>query len=283
MAAHVPNVRSRRLAAELRRSRDEAGLTWEAVAERMGWSTSKVYRIEGDKVSVLLRDVARLLDLYGVTGEHRDAVLELARQARRKDWWHQYGGAIPAWFQFYVGLEAEAATLRGYESEFVPGVMQTEDYARAIMSTAPEPDSEEAERQIAVRMERQKRLRGDNPLTLWVVLNEAVIRRQVGGPQVMRGQLTHLGELAALRNVTVQVLTYAAGAHPAMHGAFTIMEFPEETHPDVVYLEAQTGALYLEMTSDLRRYSLVFDYLRAQALAPAASRALIAQVAKELP
>ncbi|MEP7022731.1 MAG: helix-turn-helix transcriptional regulator [Actinomycetota bacterium] len=283
MAAHIPNVRSRRLAAELRGFRDEAGMTWEAVAERMGWSTSKIYRIEGDKVSVLLRDVQRLLDLYGVAGAHKDAVLELARQARRKDWWHQYSGAIPEWFQFYVGLEAEATTLREYETEFVPGVLQTGDYARAIMSTAPEPDNEEAERQIAVRMERQKRLTGDNPLTLWVVLNEAVIRRLVGGRKVMADQLTHLAELAKLRNVTVQILTYAAGAHPAMHGAFTIMEFPEEAHPDVVYLEAQTGALYLEMTTDLRRYSVAFDYLRAQALGPAESQALIAQAARELP
>jgi hypothetical protein len=181
-----------------------------------------------------------------------------------------------------VGLEAEAVTLKGYESEFVPGVMQTEEYVRAIMSTAPEPGSDEVERQITVRMERQKRLTGDNPLTLWVVLNEAVIRRVVGGPQVMRGQLAHLADLAATRNVTLQVLTYAAGAHPAMHGAFTIMEFPEETHPDVVYLEAQTGALYMEMTAELRRYSVAFDYLRAQALAPKESAALITQVAREL-
>lgn len=281
MASHVPNVRSRRLATELRKFRDDAGLSWEVVAERMGWSESKVYRIENDKVSVLIRDVRRLLDLFEVTGPHREAVLELAKQARRKDWWHQYSGAIPEWFQFYVGMESEAAALRGYESEFVPGMMQTEDYAHAIMSTAPEPDAEEAERLVTVRMERQKRLAGENPLTLWTVLNEAALRRMVGGPAVMRAQLTHLASIAELRNVTVQVLPYSAGAHAAMQGAFTIIEFPEDAHPDVVYLEAQTGALYLEKPTDLRRYSLVFDYLRAQALAPAESQAMIAELAKE--
>jgi transcriptional regulator with XRE-family HTH domain len=283
MPSHVPTVRSRRLAAELRGAREQAGLTWEAVAEQMGWSVSKVYRIEADKVSVLLRDVQRLLGLYQVGGEHREAVLELARQARSTGWWQQYSGAIPDWFHFYVGLEAEAASLACYEAEFVPGVMQTEDYARAIMSTAPEPDPDEIGRQITVRMERAKRLTGPTPMRLWVVLNEAVIRRWVGGPQVMRAQLAHLLDLAALRHVTVQVLTYQAGAHPAMQGAFTIMAFPGDAHPDVVYMETQTSALYLETPHERTRYSLAFDHLRAQALAPAETRALITQAMKDFP
>jgi hypothetical protein len=209
-------------------------------------------------------------------------MLELARQARRKDWWHQYSGAIPSWFQFYVGLEAEATTLHCYEAEFVPGVMQTEDYARAIMSTAPEPDADEFERQITVRMERAKRLTGPDPMTLWVIMNEAVIRRLVGGADVMHGQLAHLLKLIALRHVTVQVLPYAAGAHPAMQGSFTVMAFPDETHPDVVYMETQTSALYLEAPQERERYSLVFDHLRAQALAPVESKAVITQAVKDL-
>lgn len=281
MGAHMPTVGSRRLAIELKRFRDENALTGEQVAEQMGWSVAKVYRIEGDKVRVLVRDVLRLLRLYGVSGAQHDAVVELAKLARVKDWWQQYSGAIPEWFQFYVGLEAAASARRGYESELVPGLMQTEGYTRAIMSTAPAPDTDEVERQITVRMERQKRLTAAGPLTVWVVLNEAVIRRMVGGPQVMREQLAHLAELSALKNVTMQVLPYAAGAHPAMHGSFAIMEFPEPVDPDVVYLEAQTGALYLERTEDVRRYSLMFDYLRAQALGPDASRDLIAQLARE--
>jgi len=281
MGAHMRTVGSRRLAIELKRLRDESALTGEQVAEQMGWSVAKVYRIEGDKVRVLVRDVQRLLRLYGVGGAQHDAVVELAKLARIKDWWQQYSGAIPEWFQFYVGLEAAASARRGYESELVPGLMQTEGYTRAIMSTAPAPGTDEVERQITVRMERQKRLTAAGPLTVWVVLNEAVIRRVVGGPQVMRDQLAHLAELSALKNVTVQVLPYAAGAHPAMHGSFAIMEFPEPVDPDVVYLEAQTGALYLERTEDVRRYSLMFDYLGAQALGPDASRDLIAQLARE--
>jgi transcriptional regulator with XRE-family HTH domain len=281
MGAHMRTVGSRRLAIELKHFRDKSGLTGEQVAEQMGWSVAKVYRIEGDKVRVLVRDVQRLLRLYDVAGAPHDAVVELAKLARVKDWWQQYSGAIPEWFQFYVGLEAAASARRGYESELVPGLMQTEGYTRAIMSTSPAPDTDEVERQITVRMERQKRLTAADPLTVWVVLNEAVIRRAVGGPDVMAEQLAHLAELTALKNVTVQVLPYTAGAHPAMHGSFAIMEFPEAVDPDVVYLEAQTGALYLERTEDVRRYSLMFDYLRAQALGPDASRDLIAQLARE--
>jgi transcriptional regulator with XRE-family HTH domain len=272
-------VRSRRLAVELRQFREAAGLTGEQVAEAMGWSVAKVYRIEGDKVRILVRDVQRLLNLYKISGAQADAVLELARQARGKDWWHQYSGAIPEWFQFYVGLEAAVSAMHGYDSELVPGLLQTEDYVRAIMSTAPAPDGDEKERQITVRMERQKRLTAADAPVLWAVLNEGVIRRVVGGAKVMKAQLRQLADMSTMGNVTVQVLAYDAGAHPAMHGAFTIMQFPEPVDPDVVYVEAQTGALYLEKTEDVHRYSLMFDYLRAQALSPEASRDLMAQLA----
>ncbi|HEY3733217.1 MAG TPA: helix-turn-helix transcriptional regulator [Streptosporangiaceae bacterium] len=282
MGAHMRTVRSRRLASELKHLREGAGLTGDQVAEEMGWSGAKVYRIEGDKVRVLVRDVTRLLRLYEIDGPHREAVLELARQARMKDWWHQYSGAIPEWFQFYVGLEAAASAMHGYDAELVTGLLQTEDYARAIMSTAPERAAEDAERQMAVRMERRKRLTAADPLELWEVVNEAVVRREVGGSEVMRGQLRHLLEMSALGNVTVQVLAYDAGAHTAMHGSFTVMQFPEQVDPDVVYLEAQTGALYLEKTEDVRRYSLMFDYLRAQALSPEASRDLMTRLANEM-
>jgi transcriptional regulator with XRE-family HTH domain len=275
-------VRSRRLALELRHFREESGLTGERVAEEMGWSGAKVYRIEGDKVRILPRDVQRLLRLYGITGPHHDAVLELARQARLKDWWHQYSGAIPEWFQFYVGLEAAASVMHSYDAEVVRGLLQTDGYMRTIMSMAADLGTDEVERQIAVRMERQKRLTAaKEPLELWAVFNEAVIRRMVGGPKVMREQLRHLVDMSALANVTVQVLTYDAGAHPSMNGAFTVMQFPEQVDLDVVYLEELTGALYLEKTEDVRRYSLMFDYLRAQALSPEASRDLMARLAAE--
>lgn len=246
-------------------------------------SAAKVYRIEGNKVRVLARDVQRLLRLYGIGGEQADAVLELARLARAKDWWHQYSGAIPEWFQFYVGLEAAAIAMHEYNVELVTGLLQTEAYARAVMAAAMRANStdEDIDRQVAVRMERQKRLTAPDAPVLWAVMNEAVLHRQVGGPQVMRDQLAHIAEVAARPTVTVQVLPYAAGAHPAMLGSFTVMKFPGPADRDIVYLEAETGALYLEKPDDVARYSLMIDYLRAQALGPAESRALIARMASQ--
>jgi hypothetical protein len=235
-------------------------------------------------VRVLARDVQRLLKLYGISGEQADAMLELARMARVKDWWHQYSGAIPEWFQFYVGLEAAASAMQEYNAELVTGLLQTEAYARAVMAAAMRADAdEELERQIAVRLERQKRLTAPDAPVLWAVMNEAVLHRQVGGPAVMADQLAHIGQLAARPNVTVQVLPFTAGAHPAMLGSFTVMQFPDPADRDVVYLEAETGALYLEKPADVRRYSLMIDYLRAQALGPAESRALMAQLAARPP
>jgi transcriptional regulator with XRE-family HTH domain len=285
MPAHMRTVGSRRLVIELRQFREHAGLTGEQVAEQMGWSVAKVYRIEGDRVRVLARDVARLLKLYGIGGEQADAVLELARMARVKDWWHQYSGAIPEWFQFYVGLEAAASAMQEYNAELVTGLLQTEAYARAVMAAAmrADTDDQETDRQITVRLERQKRLTAPDAPALWAIMNESVLRRQVGGPQVMAAQLAHIGQLAARPNVTVQVLPFTAGAHPAMLGSFTLMQFPDPADRDVVYLEAETGALYLEKPEDVRRYSLMIDYLRAQALGPAESRALIAQLADPTP
>ena len=283
MGAHMRTVGSRRLVIELKRFREAAGLTGEQVAEQMGWSVAKVYRIEGDKVRVLPRDAQRLLKLYGIGGEQAEAVMELARAARAKDWWHQYSGAIPEWFQFYVGLEAAASAMQEYCAELVTGLLQTEAYARAVMAAAARSDTGEMDRQVAVRLERQKRLTTPDAPALWVVLDEAVLLRQVGGPAVMAGQLAHIGQMAGQPNVTVQVLPFTAGAHPAMLGSFTLMQFPDPGDKDVVYLEAETGALYLEKPHDVARYSLMIDYLRAQALGPAESRALIAQLAQQPP
>jgi len=285
MPAHMRTVGSRRLVIELKQFREAAGLTGEQVAEQMGWSAAKVYRIEGDRVRVLARDVQRLLKLYGISGERADAMMELARLTRVKDWWHQYSGAIPEWFQFYVGLEAAASAMQEYNAELVTGLLQTEDYARAVMAAAMRADTDdhEAERQIQVRLHRQKRLTAPDAPTLWAIMNEAVLHRQVGGPAVMTAQLAHIGQLAARPNMTIQVLPFTAGAHPAMLGSFTLMQFPDPADQDVVYLEAETGALYLEKPEDVRRYSLMIDYLRAQALGPAESRALIAQLAARTP
>jgi transcriptional regulator with XRE-family HTH domain len=283
MGAHMRTVGSRRLVIELKHFRETAGLTGEQVAEQMGWSAAKVYRIEGDRVRVLARDVQRLLKLYGVGGAQAEAVMELARLARVKDWWHQYSGAIPEWFQFYVGLEDAASAMQEYCAELVTGLLQTEGYARAVMAAAARSDTEAMDRQVAVRLERQKRLTAPDAPSLWVVLGEGVLHRQVGGPDVMRDQLARIAQMAGRPNVTVQVLPFTAGAHPAMLGSFTVMRFPDPADKDVVYLEAETSALYLEKPEDVSRYSLMIDYLRAQALGPAESCALIAKMAEHRP
>lgn len=280
---HVPTVASTRLARELRSLRGSAGLSQEAVAEEMGWNESKLNRIENDKSRVLIRDIRRLLRLYGVEGDEADAILELGRLAREPDWWHQYSGAIPEWFQVYVVLEASVSRLLTYQSELVHGIMQTERYARAIMSTAPTPyTDEEIEDQIKVRATRQARLTAENPPEIWAVLNEAAIRRTVGGRDVMREQVEHLAKLARLRKVTLQVLPFAVGEHGAMHGAFTLMEFPISDDPDKLYMEQQIGGRYTQKADEVGRYRLMFDHLRAQALGPDQTIEMLRAVAAEL-
>lgn len=284
MGKHVPTVRTRRLTGELRKLREKSGMSWDEVAEEMGWSASKVYRIEADKVRVLVRDVKRLLPLYGVEGEEGEALIELAKQASEKGWWHQYSSAIPEWFQFYVGLESGASAIREYQEALVPGLLQTEAYMRAILSTAPVTDSDDGiDRQVAVRLARQDRVTTeDDPLHLWVVLDEAVIRRLVGGKAVMREQIEHLVEVGQRRNVTLQLLPFAQGEHASMLGAFKVLEFPDPQDPDVVYVEEQTGSLYVEKAEEVRRYNLIFDHLREKAISNTESLTVLTQAAKDL-
>lgn len=285
MAKHVPTVRSRRLTGELRRLREEAKLTWPVVAEQMGWSESKLYRIENDKSRVLPRDVKRLLDLYGVDDEDRRAALiELARRANEKGWWHQYSGTIPTWFQPFIGLEASAAAIRRYESELVPGLLQTEGYMRAIASTAPvTATEEEIDRGVEVRLARQRRLAEEaEPLELWMVLNEAVLRRVVGGPAVMREQLLHLADMARNPRITLQALPFSHGEHSAMLGSFQLLEFAAAEIPPVVYLEHQTGGLYVEKPEDIRRYTLMYNHLSVKALNEEESLAMVRQAVDSL-
>jgi transcriptional regulator with XRE-family HTH domain len=280
-----PTVKRRRLAAELRRRRDEAGMTIEEVADQLEWSAAKISRIENSRVSVLPRDVKFLLRTYGAEEgtEEWEALLVLSRESRQKGWWNAHGDAIPEWFATYVGLEADATTMRTYESEVVPGLLQTEDYARAVheatMLTATE---EEIEKQVAVRMARQDRLTAANTPQIWVVINEAVIRRIVGGAEVMCAQLVALAEASGRPNLTLQVLPFSVGAHAGMDGAFMILGFPEPTDPDVVYVHYYAGTLYLEKPQESERYTLMFDHLRAAALPVSQSRDLIVRVADEL-
>lgn len=272
-----PTVRRRRLAAELRKLRKESGKTREQVAEFVGCSPVTVTRIENGQSVPRLADVARMLEGYGVTGDQREILMTLCSEARKRGWWHQYSGTIPAWFEVYVGIEGEASEIRSYQPELVDGRLQTEGYVRALMlADVAVPTDEELERRVSLRMKRQEQFfNGDDAPKMWVVLNEAALRRHVGGPQTMNEQLKHLIEVSRSHKVVLQVLTYAGGAHPAMDGAFEILRFPETADPDVVYLQYRRGSIYLEDTSDVEAYAELFDHLRARALGPDESRALI--------
>jgi transcriptional regulator with XRE-family HTH domain len=278
-----PTVRRRRLAAELRSLRKASGKTREQVAEFVGCSPVSITRYESAQTTPRLADTARLLELYGVTGERREILLTLTAEARRRGWWHQYSGAIPAWFEVYVGIEGDASEIRSYQPELIDGRFQTEGYIRALMlADVNLPTDEELERRIAVRRKRQELLDGDDAPKIWLVVNESALRRQVGGRQAMHDQLTHLAGLSRSNKVVLQVLTESAGAHPAMDGAFEILRFPEAADPDVVYLQYRRGSIYLEDPADIAAYAEVFDHLRARALGPDESRALIGRLADEI-
>ncbi|WP_449063309.1 helix-turn-helix domain-containing protein [Planomonospora algeriensis] len=279
-----PSVRRRRLAAELHRLRKEAGLTRDQAAQHAGCSPVTITRIESATSAATVGLVAMMLNLYGVSGERREALLQLARDARRRGWWYKVSEAIPEWVQSYVGLEEEAATFQEYQPEFVPGLLQTEGYARAVMRSAPVlPPDEELERRLSIRLERQERVLGRaNPPQMWFILNEAVMRRPVGGAEVMRGQLQRLIDLSEASGITMQVLPFAAGVHPAMDGGFTILSFPKPSDPDTVYVEYWQGSVYLEDVSEVEAYVLLFNHLRARALGPDETRSLVAQAMREM-
>ena len=284
-ATSSPTVKRRRLAAELHACREQAGLTIEDVAQELEWSAAKVSRIENARVRVLPRDVKFLLRTYGVAeGDPAwDVLTMLARESRQKGWWHAYGDTIGESFSTYVGLEAEAVTLRTYESECVPGLLQTEGYARAIIGAALSPGTDdEIERNVAVRLGRQPKLADAGSSELWAVVNEGGIRRQVGGAAVMREQLEQLLEASGQPNVTLQVMPFSVGAHAGMSGAFTILRFPEPADPDVVYVNYNSGSLFLEKPAELRRCALIFDHLCAVALPVGQSRELVARIRNEL-
>jgi transcriptional regulator with XRE-family HTH domain len=283
-ASSSPTVRRRQLATELKRLRLAAKMTIEQVAEHLEWSPGKISKIENARVSVLPRDVRHLLEAYGIgEGSERETLLTLARQSRERGWWQQYGEAIPEYFQTYVGLEAAASAISTYRAEYVPGLLQTEAYATALHRAAlMNADEGEISKQVAVRMARQHRLTEPDAPQLWVVLNEAVIRRLVGERAVMHAQMVKLSELSGAPNVIIQILPFSAGAHPAMDSAFSIVTFDPPTPGDVVYFEYPSGALYLEVPDDVARYRLMFDHLRAMALSPEDSRRLLARSAEDL-
>jgi transcriptional regulator with XRE-family HTH domain len=281
-----PTVRGRRLRYELRRLREQRNFTIEQVAERSNgdWTASAISRWERGDRRIRPVDLRALLDIYDVRNSEREVLLTLAREARTRGWWQSYSSdAIPEWFQVYLGLESEAATIREYDAELMPGLFQTEDYYRAFELAAPAARHTQAiERRIAVRTARQERLILEDAPEVWVILNEAVIRRVVGGPDVMRRQLERVAELAERPNISVQLLQFRSGAHPAMDGSFTVLGFPEALDPDVVYIESQTGSLYLEKEPEVQRYLAMFTHLVASAVGPEESRRMIAEAAAAL-
>ncbi|MEU8245145.1 helix-turn-helix transcriptional regulator [Nonomuraea sp. NPDC048916] len=272
-----PTVLRILLGTQLRRLRTQRGITREDAGYAIRASHAKISRLELGQVSFKERDVADLLTLYGVIDEEERApLIELARQANAQGWWHKYGDLLPSWFEVYIGLEGAASSVRTYENQFVPGLLQAPGYARAVIKlahwAAPE---EEIDRRVALRTARQRRLTGDNALTLWAVIDEAVVRRALGGPEVMREQIAHLLEMTALRNVTVQIMSFERGGHAAAGGPFSILRFPERDLPDVVYMEQLTSALYLDKPADSERYTQVMDRLSIQAESPADSRSFL--------
>jgi transcriptional regulator with XRE-family HTH domain len=279
-----PTARGRRLRYELRRLREEAGLTHNEVGRSLEWSPSKVSRIETGQSRVQTGDVRDLLEIYGITDAATiDALVQLAREARRRGWWTRYTDVLGS--GTYVGLEAEAATLHTYETMCIPGLLQTPDYASALIrAVQTRPDPETLERALTARMARQEILTRSDPPEVWAILDESVLNRPVGGPEVMSAQLQHLIEVSSRPNtpITLQVLPFAAGAHPGMNGPFVVLGFHAATDPPMAYLETATDGLYLDEPADVERYTLRFSHLVARALGPDESRTMIAGLAERM-
>jgi transcriptional regulator with XRE-family HTH domain len=280
-----PTVRRRRLGSELRRLREAQSIKLEEVAEKLGLAPSTLSRIETGKAPTRSAYLTSMLEIYGVDDPgQRQMLVEMAREGHRKGWWAVWEDVLPTGFGIYVGLEAEAASLRVYEAQVVHGLLQTEEYARAVMTTVRRRQTAaDIERLVALRMQRQEVLLRDDPLELWIILDEAVIRRSMGPPELMYHQLVHLCESAARPNITLQVLEFSSGLHPALAGPFAIIEFPERFDPDVVYSEGVGGQAYVEeREKEVRARVEAFDLLRATALPPADSVDLIREVSLQL-
>jgi DNA-binding XRE family transcriptional regulator len=277
-----PTVRRMLVGSRLRRLRIEAGISREQAGEAIRASEWKIHRLENGQVGFKERDVVDLLTLYGADPGEVAAVVSMALEANDTGWWHQYGDVLPQWFRAYVDLEQAASMIRAYEGQFVPGLLQTEDYARAVIGRGLEESAEETERRVALRAARQAALTRPDPPRLWAVVDEAALRRPVGSPEIMRAQLERLVEATRMPNLTIQVLRFAAGAHPAMVGAFSILRFADVDLPDVVYLEHLTGAIYLDKRDDVRQYLHVMETVCVRAAPPDATADILSDILKDL-
>ncbi|MGH4019860.1 MAG: helix-turn-helix domain-containing protein [Pseudonocardiaceae bacterium] len=277
-----PTIRRLQLGMELRRLREAAGKSQEDAAKWLGIRAASVSRIETGKQRASLAYLRLLLQLYSVGSPHVEALERLLREASQRGWWAAYGSTVPKWFEDYAGMETAAAEQWAYEAEYVPGLLQTPGYIRAIrLSVKPDASEDELRRAVDLRQARQARLVAADPLTLRVVINEAVIRRLVGGPEVMGEQLRHVAELSEQENITVQVLPFDIGAHPGMLGTFALLKFDDQPL-DKVFIEIDGAALYLEKPDEIQRYTATYQRCATLALDTAASTTLIADAARHL-
>ena len=279
-----PTVQRMLVGAQLRRLRTEMGLTREEAGEAIRASEWKIHRLENGQVGFKERDIIDLLRLYEVTDPDEVAgFLLLTREANTPGWWQHYGDVLPRWFRTYVDLESAATLIRTYEGQFIPGLLQTDDYMRAVVQGAHlDESSEEMGRRVRLRMARQTLLTREHPPRLWAVVDEAALRRPVGGPEVMRGQLERLIDASKLPNVTLQVLPFAVGAHSGMPGAFSILRFADPELPDVVYLEHLTNAVYLDKRDEVERYLDVMESLCDDSEHPGRTVELLERVLDEV-
>jgi transcriptional regulator with XRE-family HTH domain len=274
------------LGRQLEELRSRAGLTYQEAGAAIGVSHSTIRRMEAAKVARLrLADAEKLLRVYGVTDEQEiDTFLKSVREANKRGWWHTYRDVMPDWFAAYLSLEQAALQIRAYESQFVHGLLQTREYARALLTAAnPHAPAEATERRVALRMRRQELLARDTPPRVWVVMDETVLRWPVGGTDVMRAQIDHLIEVQRLPQVTLQIMPFTNGPHPAMRaGAFQLFRFRARELPDVVYLDGLVGAVYLDKGDDVVVYRETLDRVSAQATPTRRTEAVLERIRKDL-
>src|SRR5690349_6418696 len=279
-----PTVPRMLVGIQLHRFREVAGITPDQTAYEIPASRSKISRMENGLVRFKERDVTDLLTLYGVTDvKTRSGLVTLTRQANTPGWWSKYGDIMADWFEAYLGLETAASVIRTFELQFVHGLFQTEDYARAVtMLGHTSAAAEEVDRRVSLRLKRQDLLNGPTPPQVWSVIDEGALRRPVGGHQVMRAQLKHLAEVARMRHVSIQVVPFHRGGHAAAGGSFTVLRFSEPEVPDVVYLEQLTSALYLDKLEDVDHYLEVMNHLSTEALTPAQTVKFITELIQDI-
>jgi transcriptional regulator with XRE-family HTH domain len=279
----APTVSRILLGTQLRRLREAAGITREDAGHAIRASHAKISRLELGRVGFKERDVVDLLTLYGITDDdERAAVLDLMRQANMRVWWQRHSDLLPNWFETYLRLEQVAKVVRTYQLQFVPGLLQSEEYARAVIGHGHSRSADELDRRVQLRMDRQEMLHQPEAPHLWAVIDEAALTRAFGPVRVMREQLKHLLEVSAAPNIHVQVLPFRSGAHAAAGGSFSILRFAEPDLPDVVYLEQLTSAVYLDKRADVEEYQLIMERVTVQAETPAQSRETIRRLMAEL-